>query len=909
MSNHTNNVRAADFVGSVGVNSKGFNPANGYANASLIINSLNYIGVSKVREALVETGQGRPMLDAMAAAGIKFNFRVSYALPTAGDAGLAKYIEALKDFQAQNPGAIISVEGINEANADWSAYTGNDLLGDAVVLQRKLYTAIRAESELNDIDVLNLSIAYSDARGDNAYATIGNLGAYSDASNAHIYLPTGGAGDSRMETSLAKARNASQGDRLVITEIGHPSLKTEPGLGVDQKAQAKMMLTELLLAFENGASETFIYELFDDPNGASRSTKEVHFGVFEKDGTPKMAAVALHNLMTILTFGDDGSSDGILPFNYSVDSASTTTHSMRMEKSGGVYDIVVWNDRPVFKDGTDSEIVNAPISTTVNFGGMESIVRVYDPMGGIKPIAIYKNVSSITLALKDSPYIIEVGASAAVSEPKIVSPATLSLTSAELMAQIDTLARSTGLKKIVLTDKNVLTAASFDTMKYMISKYASTLKKISGGFSFETGYTGGDPSASSWNRVKSYNSKGVLLYETSYNLTNGVLTSESITKADGSKETYRYGIQNMPYAAEHQVLDKDGNLQIFERYHADGSYNLRDIRGANGSRIYITYNSNGEMSSNAVTGSAKSDKIRGTDITDVITASSGNDIIYGGGGNDRLYGGDGNDQIRGEDGNDTLYGDAGNDRLFGGNGNDTIYGGIGNDQIRGDAGNDILNGEAGNDALYGGDGDDRIYGGDGNDQIRGDVGNDMLYGDAGNDRIYGGDGDDRIYGGDGNDTLSGDDGDDNLYGENGNDLLYGKNGNDRLVGGAGNDLLRGDAGDDILIGGAGNDILYGGAGADTFIFESATAFSGFDTICDFSVSGGDKIDLSDVLTAFNPSSDAVADFVRISLVRGEHILSLDTNGGGDSFTDIARIRGLKGVIDVDALFDGGTLII
>jgi Ca2+-binding RTX toxin-like protein len=54
-----------------------------------------------------------------------------------------------------------------------------------------------------------------------------------------------------------------------------------------------------------------------------------------------------------------------------------------------------------------------------------------------------------------------------------------------------------------------------------------------------------------------------------------------------------------------------------------------------------------------------------------------------------------------------------------------------------------------------------------------------------------------------------------------------------ITGGGGSDNLYGGLGADTLIGGGGADVLTGGAGADRFVFSSALATAGVDTITDF----------------------------------------------------------------------------
>lgn len=80
--------------------------------------------------------------------------------------------------------------------------------------------------------------------------------------------------------------------------------------------------------------------------------------------------------------------------------------------------------------------------------------------------------------------------------------------------------------------------------------------------------------------------------------------------------------------------------------------------------------------------------------------------------------------------------------------------------------------------------------------------------------------------------------------------LTGADGSQKLFGNGAANVLKGLDGNDKLYGGSGADDLFGGSGADRFIFkalsDSKVASSGRDTIFDFSHSGGDRIDLSDI---------------------------------------------------------------
>ncbi len=268
-----------------------------------------------------------------------------------------------------------------------------------------------------------------------------------------------------------------------------------------------------------------------------------------------------------------------------------------------------------------------------------------------------------------------------------------------------------------------------------------------------------------------------------------------------------------------------------------------------------------------------------------------------------IYSGDGDDTI-------SIDGTSTNISVFikSGSGNDVVtIDTNGSSKLYGEDGNDTLNGASGSDKLYGGNGNDLLYGEDGDDFLSGMNGNDLLHGNNGNDRLYGGNGDDTLNGGSGNDKLYGDDGNDVLAGDDGNDRLYGMNDNDTLTGGNGDDYLNGGNGDDILNGGAGYDVLIGGKGGDTFVFD--LNFDAVDVVKDFNVSE-DFIDLSDLLSGYDPVTDAISDFLQITTVSKTGYLQVDLDGAGvgSDFVNLAIVNGLKGQ-DIDDLVNSGTIIV
>ncbi len=152
-------------------------------------------------------------------------------------------------------------------------------------------------------------------------------------------------------------------------------------------------------------------------------------------------------------------------------------------------------------------------------------------------------------------------------------------------------------------------------------------------------------------------------------------------------------------------------------------------------------------------------------------------------------------------------------------------------------------------------------------------------------------------------------GDDQLYGDAGKDTLYGGLDNDILHGGADKDTLYGEDGDDILFGGTGADTLYGGAGADAFWFDANDKGTGVDVIKDFSLLDGDTINISDVLEQYDPNTDALSGFVRLTESGADTLLQVDMTGPGvpGGFATIVKLEGVTG-LDLDTLVGNGTIV-
>lgn len=162
-----------------------------------------------------------------------------------------------------------------------------------------------------------------------------------------------------------------------------------------------------------------------------------------------------------------------------------------------------------------------------------------------------------------------------------------------------------------------------------------------------------------------------------------------------------------------------------------------------------------------------------------------------------------------------------------------------------------------------------------------------------------------VFGTNGRDVITGGRADNVIFGLDGNDILNGNGGKDTLVGGTGNDTLHGGNGNDVLYGGRGADTLFGGNGKDKFIIDSTDAV---DTIGDFK-RGDDAINISALLEQFDPLTDAIRDFVRLTEQNGQTTIAIDQDGGRNSFAAAVIVQGNLANSTLADLISSGALLI
>lgn len=139
----------------------------------------------------------------------------------------------------------------------------------------------------------------------------------------------------------------------------------------------------------------------------------------------------------------------------------------------------------------------------------------------------------------------------------------------------------------------------------------------------------------------------------------------------------------------------------------------------------------------------------------------------------------------------------------------------------------------------------------------------------------------------------------------GADQITGNTADNTLESGAGDDTVSGAGGNDILVGGGGADTLTGGTGGDIFVY-TAVADAG-DTITDFNLDQGDRIDLSGLFSALGyAGTDPINDgMVWLNAATGGSWLMV--NGGGLGALAIAFLTGIAATASIADILDVDTV--
>jgi hypothetical protein len=159
-----------------------------------------------------------------------------------------------------------------------------------------------------------------------------------------------------------------------------------------------------------GQAYTIWYQLADD-------VFDGQWGFFDTNTTggpdisPRLGATYLHNLTTILNDTSSNFTPTVLAYTYS---PPATVHSVLLQKSSGIYELAVWDDRPI---GEGLDVV------TINFPYSFATMNIYDPIQATLPISSQAFATSVTLNLTDHPQVVELSNGSTPAPTQTATPA------------------------------------------------------------------------------------------------------------------------------------------------------------------------------------------------------------------------------------------------------------------------------------------------------------------------------------------------------------------------------------------------------------------------------------------------------------------------------------------------------
>lgn len=591
---------AADFLSSVGINTHVATGKNAYGDIALVKSSLDFLGVDTVRDVFTSSQALVAKYQVLADAGVKFDFLLPSLTRYGSETALTQRLMQIDAFNDANPGSVVAVEGPNEVDNWTVTYDGQRGVDAALAIQEDLYAYIKGDLSMSGVDVYGFTLG---SAGENGAAQTGELLPISDAVNLHLYTSTDATPGASIDRVLDQLKADGVDRDVVITETGFTTVSTRAYMGVDEATQAKYTLMAVLDSFAAGVDKTYLYELFDSAADASGTDPELHFGLFRADGTPKLAAIALHNMMAILADdGGEAAAPGV--FGFALGQAGCEVEAMTLGKGDGSTALVLWPDVRSWNGAANSSITTTGHSVTVYFNERYDSVSVYDPLTGETAIYRANGADRIVLNVVDHPLIIEVGKGFAPSD------GVYSGTAAEIAERLPALELASVLKSVEITDGHYLPVASAAAMRELMALAPKALAAIEGGYGFSV--TTSDATVV---RTSFYDATGALegvrseyvsagevtlVVEThadgsseSTTYDDGVATAKTVVHADHSREEYLYGVTGESYVTQETTYDAQGRTTGVTYSRADGSPVQVWTKSADGAITDLRYGADG----------------------------------------------------------------------------------------------------------------------------------------------------------------------------------------------------------------------------------------------------------------------------------------------------------------------------
>jgi hypothetical protein len=396
-------ARTADlFVDSIGVNTHFGNAiytgGNAYADPNIIA-KLGQSGIRHIRDhSWNDTALG--IIDNLYSTyGVRANLILGETSRSPAD--LVNLLKAHPGYEA--------IEGLNEPDFNTRSYSGftdspsTNSFPATRAFQNDMYTAINADPATQNVAVLSPAMGNS---GKSQYLAPISF----DFAAMHSY-PSAREPTFNLDTNIgqtATLRGTPAGP-LMSTETGYYNNPVQFGW-IPEHLSAKYIPRLYAEYFNRNIERTYLYEFANQgPNTANR---EENFGLVRFDLSEKPAFTALKNLIDLVEEpGADPFTPDALDYSLTSGSSLAAVHHTLLQKSNGVFYLMLWQEVPVFNRTANSnqgmEITNSPIAATLNLTTSMAQARLYQPNSSSQPTGTYIRPTSINLSIPDQMLIIE----------------------------------------------------------------------------------------------------------------------------------------------------------------------------------------------------------------------------------------------------------------------------------------------------------------------------------------------------------------------------------------------------------------------------------------------------------------------------------------------------------------------
>lgn len=385
-----------DLVSNLGVNTHLDWLDTSYAHIAKVKSALAYLGVRRIRD--VAPSWHIASYHAIADAGYCFNFFIG--ADAAGD--IPAMVAALDRFAVRKPGSICAVEGLNEANS-WPAKARSlGGLAGAVIVQTRLYEAVKSQPVLKDRPVYNLSLG---GAGERDYAQLGDLSRYADLGNVHAYYYYGRPPVADMEFAIRLAGSSTASlAQSAMTETGYSSAHNDRR-AVNEQVQAKYILTLIAEAARLNVQTTYLYQLVDPFPDPAHANLEMGFGLYRANWTAKPAAHALHRFTRALAGGRRVSGHGAS--NAYTMHSSAAAQSLLFAHADGDFSLLLWRNVDIWDEHAMVETLPPPLTVHIDLPSAQRNLSLLDPMTGATKQLIPSSAGQIAIDLPGYPVILK----------------------------------------------------------------------------------------------------------------------------------------------------------------------------------------------------------------------------------------------------------------------------------------------------------------------------------------------------------------------------------------------------------------------------------------------------------------------------------------------------------------------